>query len=56
MLSKVKMVKVREELQEQNPSEANSELIVKPIDFKIEGDPIADSIRKQSEVEAGCSK
>ena len=38
-----------------NPSEANSELVVKPIDFKVEGDPIADSIRKQNEVEAAAA-
>ena len=38
-----------------NPSEANSDLVVKPIDFKVEGDPIADSIRKQNEVEAAAA-
>ena len=35
-----------------NPSEANSELVVKPLDFKIDGDPILDSLRKEQETDA----
>ena len=35
-----------------NPSEANSDLVVKPLDFKIDGDPILDSLRKEQETDA----